>query len=155
KYTDTRRDSRVTSSWPEPTRAYSTWVQQLITEVRRTLDYLETRPDIDRSKFAYYGFSWGARLSPIALSLGPRLRLAVLLSGGLGSGRPLAEADPFNFAPRVHAPVLMLNGDQDFIFPIQTSQLPMLQLLGTPAHQKKHVLYAGGHEIVSTQRAQI
>ena len=117
KYTYERSATSVTSSWPEPTRAYRTWVHQVTTDARRTLDYLETRPDIDSDKFGYYGFSWGARMSPIVLGLDHRLKLAILLSGGLGNGRPVPEADPFNFAPRVRVPVLMLNGDQDFIFP--------------------------------------
>ena len=155
KYTYERSASSVTSSWPEPTRAYSTWVQQVATDARRTLDYLETRPDIDGAKFGYYGFSWGARMSPIVLGLDARLKLGILLSGGLGNGRPAPEADPFNFAPRVRVPVLMLNGDQDFIFPFQTSQIPLFQGLGTPADRKRHVLYPGGHEIIATQRGQI
>jgi dipeptidyl aminopeptidase/acylaminoacyl peptidase len=155
KYTHERSATSVTSSWPERTRAYSTWVQQFTTDARRTLDYLETRPDIDREKVGYYGFSWGARMSPIVLALDPRVKLAILLSGGLGNGSPVPEADPFNFAPRVRVPVLMLNGDQDFIFPIQTSQLPLFQSLGTAADRKRHVLYPGGHEIYATQRGQI
>jgi hypothetical protein len=35
--------------------------------------------------------------------------------GGLGTAKPAPEVDPFNFAPRVRIPILMLNGDQDFI----------------------------------------
>ena len=40
-------DPKLTSSWPLPTRAYTIWVQQVISDVRRTLDYLETRPDFE------------------------------------------------------------------------------------------------------------
>ncbi len=155
KFTYERRDARVTSSFPEPTRAYTTWIQQLIADARRTLDYLETRPDIDAAKQAYYGISWGARLGPLTLALDPRLKSGVLVMGGLASGRPAPEVDPLNFAPRVRVPVLMLNGDQDFIFPLQTSQRPLFQTLGTPATDKRHVLYPGGHEILGTQRSQI
>jgi dienelactone hydrolase len=155
KYTYERRDPRVTSSWPEPTRAYTTWMQQVVTDARRTIDYLETRPEINGAKFAYYGVSWGARLAPITLALDPRVKAGVLLMGGLGGGTPAPEVDPFNFAPRVKVPILMLNGDQDFIFPVQTSQLPLFQTLGTPAADKRHVLYPGGHEIFATQRSQI
>ena len=55
----------MTSSWPVPTRAYTTWMQQVVIDARRTLDYLETRPDIDGKQVAYYGVSWGARLAPV------------------------------------------------------------------------------------------
>ena len=35
-------------------------------EVRRTVDYLETRPDVDVSRLAYYGVSMGAASDPSA-----------------------------------------------------------------------------------------
>ncbi len=155
KLTFSRRDVRVTSSWPEPTRAYTTWMHQVVADARRTLDYLESRPDLDPSKQAYYGISWGARLGPLTLALDARLKTGVLVMGGLGNGRPAPEVDPFNFAPRVKVPVLMVNGDQDFIFPLQTSQRPLFQVFGTPAADKRHVLYPGGHEIIGTQRSKI
>jgi hypothetical protein len=31
------------------------------------LDYLETRADMDTSRFAYFGFSWGSNQAPINL----------------------------------------------------------------------------------------
>ena len=55
------------------------------------------------------------------------------------------EIDELNYAPRVATPVLMLNGRDDFTFPIDSSQLPMFRLLGTPAEQKRHVVLDGGH----------
>jgi dienelactone hydrolase len=155
KYTYGRSDPQVTSSWPQPTRAYTTWVQQLVGDARRSLDYLETRDDIDHARLAYYGLSWGAQLGPIIIALDPRIKAGVLLMGGLKSGASAPEVDSFNFAPRVRAPILMLNGDQDHIFPLQTSQRPLFQGLGTPSADKKHVLYPGGHEIFVTQRSQI
>ena len=84
---------------------------------RRALDYAETRPDIDAARLSYYGLSWGGRIGPITLALDPRIKAGVLLMGGLAANKSAPEADPFTFAPRVRIPVLMLNGDQDFIFP--------------------------------------
>src|SRR6185295_1624920 len=115
----------------------------------RAVDYLETRPDIDAGRRAYYGLSWGAQLGPIAIALDPRIKAGVLLMGGLKSGKSAPEVDPFTFAPRVRVPILMLNGDQDFIFPLQTSQQPLFEGLGTPIADKRHVVYPGGHEIGS------
>ena len=57
----------------------------------------------------------------------------------------MPEADPFNFAPRVRQPTLMLNGRYDFAFPVETSQLPLFQLLGTAASDKRQVIAEGGH----------
>jgi pimeloyl-ACP methyl ester carboxylesterase len=53
--------------------------------------------------------------------------------------------DPFNFASRVTVPVLMVNGRYDYFFPLETSQQPLLHLLGSPARDKRHVLLESGH----------
>jgi hypothetical protein len=39
----------------------------------------------------------------------------------------------------------MLNGREDFRFPLEQSQKPMFELLGTAAADKRHVLFEGGH----------
>jgi cephalosporin-C deacetylase-like acetyl esterase/predicted Ser/Thr protein kinase len=155
KNTYDRADPKVTSSWPTATRAYTIWVQQLAIDVRRTLDYLETRPDLAASKVGYYGVSWGARMSPIPIALDSRFAAGILVMGGLGGGAPAPEADTFNFVPRVRIPILMVNGDEDFIFPLQTTQLPFFNNLGTRDADKKHVTYPGGHEISMTKRGQL
>jgi dipeptidyl aminopeptidase/acylaminoacyl peptidase len=64
----------------------------------------------------------------------------------------LPEADPFNFAPYVKAPVLMLNGRFDYLFPIDSSQEPMFRILGTPKEQKRWVVYDTGHDIPRTEQ---
>ncbi len=53
-------------------------------DVSATLDYLETRPDIDMQRTGYMGFSYGAGLiGPIVLATEGRLKTAILISGGL------------------------------------------------------------------------
>jgi len=39
----------------------------------------------------------------------------------------------------------MLNGRYDYAFPVESSQRPLFNLLGTRAEDKKHVIYEGGH----------
>jgi hypothetical protein len=39
----------------------------------------------------------------------------------------------------------MLNGKYDFFFPIESSQVPMFRLLGTPGADKRHVVDEGSH----------
>ena len=110
-------------------------------ELRTTIDYLETRPDIDTDVLGFYGFSFGGGEGPIALAVEPRLDAAVLNVGGLPTtSYPLPEVDAFNFAPRVTVPVLMINGEYDVVFPYDTSQKPLFDLLGTdPEHKRHHV----------------
>jgi cephalosporin-C deacetylase-like acetyl esterase len=121
-------------------------------DLARTLDYLETRPDIDRERIGFFGNSRGASLSPLVLALEPvRVKTAVLLIPGLYLARQKPEVDVMNFLPRVKQPVLMLSGRFDFIFPERTSQLPFFALLGTPDSQKRRVVYDTGHNLPPTE----
>jgi formylglycine-generating enzyme required for sulfatase activity/dienelactone hydrolase len=114
-------------------------------DLSRSIDFLETRTDIDREKLAYLGFSWGAEVAPVMLAVEGRFKAAILVSGGLDPYRTLPEAEPFNFVSRVRIPVLMLNGRYDHRFPVEASQLPFFRSLGTPEKDKKHVIYESGH----------
>jgi dipeptidyl aminopeptidase/acylaminoacyl peptidase len=117
---------------------------QVAKDLGRSIDYLETRADIDRERLAYYGVSAGAVLAPPFLAIEQRFKAAVLQGGGLAIDKPLPEVDPFNFAPRVRVPVLMLNGRYDFLSPLDTSQRPLFRLLATPVKDKRHVLFECG-----------
>jgi dienelactone hydrolase len=114
-------------------------------DLSRSIDFLETRKDIDREKLAYLGFSWGGEVAPVMLAVERRFKAAILVSGGLDPYRTLPEAEPFNFVSRVQIPVLMLNGRYDHRFPVEAAQLPFFRSLGTPEKDKKHVIYESGH----------
>jgi serine/threonine protein kinase/dienelactone hydrolase len=118
---------------------------QRMKDLQRSVDYVYARPDLDESRLAFFGVSLGAALAPIALAIEPRFKAAVLWSGGFSSVARLPEADQINFAPRVRTPVLMLNGRDDFTYPVRASQEPMFRWLGTPDQDKRHLLHAGGH----------
>ncbi len=114
-------------------------------DIGRTIDYLETRSDIDYGKLAYYGFSTGASYGPIFTAIDGRFRASVLLGAGI-SGRGLpAEMQVHNFAPRSRVPTLMVRGRDDFIFPVESFQRPFLRHLGAPEADKRHALLEGGH----------
>ena len=128
--------------------APSAWRDCLIDASRdlgRAIDYIETRPDLDGRRLAYYGLSMGAAVGPIMTAVEPRFRAAVLLGGGLYFWRRPPESEAFNFAPRVKIPTLMLNGRHDYYFPVETSQVPLFESLGTPTNQKRHRLFDSGH----------
>jgi hypothetical protein len=57
----------------------------------------------------------------------------VLVVGGFYEQRSAPEVEAINFVSRVKIPVLMLNGRFDFFLPEEKTQIPMFQLLGTPA----------------------
>jgi eukaryotic-like serine/threonine-protein kinase len=112
-------------------------------DVRRTMDYLDSRPDIDHSRIAFYGISYGAQLAPIFLAVEPRFRTGVLMSGGFETWTLPPEVDPVNYARHVHLPVLMVNGRQDFDLPYATAQVPLFNMLGSA--DKRHLTFEGGH----------
>lgn len=141
------RGDGLTSDYANETNYYRDHVLMWGKDVRRSLDYLATRNDIDTAKVAYYGVSWGAYLSGIMLAIEPRFKAGVLYVAGLEVQRGKPEVEPINFLPRVRIPVLMLNGKYDHFFPIESSQKPMFRLLGTPAEHKRYVVYEGGHNV--------
>jgi len=118
---------------------------QWFKDLGRSLDYLETRSDIDRERLAFYGFSMGGSWGPIFTSLERRFKTSVLLVGGFPLFKRPPEVDTINFAPRSSVPTLMINARDDFVFPVQESQIPMFRLLGTPEKDKRHVVLEGGH----------
>jgi dienelactone hydrolase len=113
-------------------------------DLGKSVDYLQTRGDIDTTKLGFYAISWGAAHAPRLLAVDTRFKAAALLSGGLFAAQP-REVDSWNFAPRDRVPTLMVNGKEDFIFPYETNQKLLFEALGTPAADKKLILYAGGH----------
>jgi formylglycine-generating enzyme required for sulfatase activity len=123
---------------------------QWSTDLGRTLEYLETRGDIDADRLALYGVSMGAAHAVRFLAVYPRFKAAVLSSGGLQEWLP-SEVNSWHFAPRVHTPVLMVNGRYDFFFPLETNQRVLFDALGTPVADKRHVLYDGGHRNLVTR----
>jgi eukaryotic-like serine/threonine-protein kinase len=116
-------------------------------DLRRSVDYLTERTDIDGDRLAYYGWSYGGALGAIMPAIETRLRCNVLYVAGLWFQRSLPEVDQIHYLPRVRQPTLMLNGELDWYFPIQTSQNPMFERLGAAPEHKRHEIYPGAHSI--------
>jgi eukaryotic-like serine/threonine-protein kinase len=144
KSTFERQDS-VRSDEPSDSVAYKDHVIMWAKDFSRTLDYLETRRDLRPDGIAYLGASWGGFLGGIIPAVEKRVRAVVLNVGGMTMSRPLPEVDQINYLPRITQPVLMLNGEYDNYFPVETAQKPMFRLLGTPAGDKKMIVYPSGH----------
>ncbi|MEO5617192.1 MAG: protein kinase [Candidatus Eisenbacteria bacterium] len=144
------RGSEMKSDYPEPTAFYKDHVIMWGKDLGRTIDYIETREDLDAGRIAYYGVSWGGALGAILPAVEKRIRVNVLYVAGLCFQRALPEADQLNYVTRVTQPTLMLNGELDFFFPAETSQRPMFERLGTPPEHKKRLTYPRGHTVPKT-----
>src|SRR4030042_5499426 len=113
---------------PDETNSYRDHVIQWGQDLSRSLDYLESRADIDFDKLAYYGYSWGGRLGGLMVAVGGRFKTAILCIAGFRFQKQKPEVDPFHFVSRVRISALMLNGRYDSFFPHETSQIPMFKL---------------------------
>ena len=115
-----------------------------ITDLRRGLDYLETRSDIDKDRIGFMGPSAGAQIGLVLTAVENRYRGVVMVGAGLArrTGTVQPSADPANFAPHIRAPKLIVQGTFDEDTPLRTAADPLFELMVSP---KKRELYEGGH----------
>jgi dienelactone hydrolase len=129
----------------DPSLRFVEFRTQLIKDFMRSIDYLETRADIDIDRLAFYGMSWGAIHGAMIPAIEHRLKASVLVSGGLGYKQVRPEVDAPNYAPQNRIPTLMLNGRYDTMFHLEQSIKPMFERLGTPPEHKALKLYDTDH----------
>jgi serine/threonine protein kinase/formylglycine-generating enzyme required for sulfatase activity len=115
-----------------------------ITDVRRGLDYLETRNEIDPTRISFFGPSAGARIGLILAAVETRYRAVLLMGAGVRKEdlQCIAEANPINFAPHIRGPKLMIHGRYDEDTPLKTQGEPLYKLMRDP---KRLVVFEGGH----------
>lgn len=123
---------------------YAELLTHQVKDFRRSIDYLETRKDIDIGRLAFYGVSLSPGYGAYVLSVDSRFKTSVLVAGGI---HPMVfpEANQVNYLGRVKIPTLMLCGRYDTVFPYETSLKPMFDLLGTPARDKQMKVYNTDH----------
>ena len=91
------RGDALRSDYPDETSFYKDHVIMWVKDFSRSIDYLETCEDIDASKLAYYGTSWGGQMGGIVPAIEPRFVTSVLeveanvVRGRLGRG-PFVDA---------------------------------------------------------------
>jgi hypothetical protein len=115
-----------------------------VTDLRRGLDYLETRSDIDMARVGVVAPSAGSLLGIILGAIETRYRTFVFI----GAGTPATynqispAANPINFAAYIRPPKLVLQGRYDEDTPLRTATEPLFKLLTEP---KRLTLFEGGH----------
>lgn len=141
-----RRVGNVRARPAFDTAAYRDNAIDTVKDMRRAIDYLETRGEFDRNALAFFGYSWGGVNGPTALAQEPRFRVGIINIGLLPPMSSIPEVDPVNALARVRVPVLMLSGEFDPMVPVENARR-YFELLGTPAADKRHVIAVGGHFI--------
>lgn len=111
-------------------------------DMRRGVDYLQTRTDIDPRKIAFWNVST-VEFGAVIAALDPRYASVILVgAGSAAEWRNLVpEVNPLHFAPHIRAPKLLLNGRYDD-GAADRPVAPLFRLLREP---KKSVYFDGGH----------
>jgi eukaryotic-like serine/threonine-protein kinase len=123
---------------------YKETIISRVTDLRRGLDYLETRQEIDMTRVGAVAPSAGSILGLILGALETRYTAFVFIGAGLPATYKfiIAEANPINFAANIRAPKLILQGRYDEDTPLRTQSEPLFKLLSEP---KRMTIYDGGH----------
>jgi len=123
------------------TDGYRYWTRDLITQtvfdLRRAVDFIQTREELDHQRIGYYGISLGGIIGTIFCSVEERIEVPVIvLAGGnlnLMFGKKalsgdtknyLSIIDPINYVAKISPrPLLMINAAEDDVVPPITSKL--------------------------------
>ena len=146
------RNGGMISTSAKRSHEYTALLIKLVRDFMRTVDYLETRDDIDISKLGYYGHSWGGKLGAIIPAVDDRITLNILVAAGFSKIELFPEADELNYIQRVKVPTLILNGRFDAIFPLETNAIYFYNLIGTPEKDKSLQVIDAGHNFYKKDR---
>lgn len=141
---------------------------QTVQDLRRAVDYLQSRPDVDSQKIGFVGVSLGGILGARFLAEEPRLACASLWAAGGDWGKLLSESqhpwakgfrergatnaekieaelmdvDPLKaIGKAVKRPVQFINGDKDDVVPVVCTKL----LIAATNEPKEIITLPGGH----------
>ena len=138
------------------------WTYHAVAAVLRGHSLLASLPEVDRSRIAVTGISWGGYLTCIVAGLDDRLVAAVPVYGcgflhesSVWKPRmdemPTAQRerwvkafDPSRYLPGVKCPILFLNGTNDFAYPLDSYQ-KCFDLVGGPRTLSVRVRLPHGH----------
>ncbi len=143
---------------------------QTVVDYRRALDYLGSRPELDRERIGLIGMSMGGMMGTILTALEPRIKTAVLavpaadwVTLATASQSPVATElrandpnldfeqfralldpiDPLHFAPRLAGrSILLLHANNDEIIPRRCAELLDDNVKGEPVEIE---WYDSGH----------
>jgi uncharacterized protein len=143
------------------------WTRSLLTQtvfdLQRSVDFLQTRPEIDAERIGFFGISLGGIIGTVFCGVEERVKVPViaLAGGGLNvmfKSKALAEEtriflsviDPINFVEKISPrPLLMINAAQDEIVPPLTTKL-LYNKAGKP---KNIIWYESTHRRVPLEKA--
>jgi cephalosporin-C deacetylase-like acetyl esterase len=149
------------------TEGYRYWTRDLITQtvfdLRRAVDFIQTREELDPGRIGYFGISLGGIIGTIFCSVEKRVGVPVIvLAGGqlnLMFGKDafsgdtkdfLSIIDPINYVAKISPrPLLMINAEKDDVVPPLTSKL----LYKAAKKPKEIIWHPSGHHNLPVEKA--
>jgi eukaryotic-like serine/threonine-protein kinase len=115
-------------------------------DIFRTIDYLETRADIQKDRIGYLGLSNGGVWGNLVCAAEPRVKAAVF-QGGMLTGENSIDREEVGFAERCSIPVQLVNGRSD-----ARGQKALFDHLATPFDRKRPILFDGDHALAGFEK---
>ncbi len=149
------------------TDGYRYWsrdiISQTVFDLRRSIDFLTTRKEIDLDRIGYYGISLGGIIGTVFCGVDERVKVPVVaLAGGnlnLMFGLDalsddtmdfMSIIDPVNFVEKIHPRAfLMINAENDDVVPPTTSRI----LFQKAKQPKKIIWYQSKHRDLPIDKA--
>jgi len=141
------------------TGVYKYWTRDILSQtvfdLRRSIDFLSTREEIDPERIGFFGISLGGFIGTVFCSVDTRVKVPVLALAGGGlnilfgmkalnkeTANYISIIDPINYVEMISPrPLLMINAENDDIVPPVTSKL----LFKTAKEPKKIIWYPSKH----------
>jgi formylglycine-generating enzyme required for sulfatase activity len=124
------------AAWEPPDPDLTEYVDMMaehVIDLRRGLDYVQTRKDLDAGRIAYMSVSQGGVLMALP-AIEPRFGATIFVADGVGNwdlrGHPAVSG--INFAPLIRGPKLLLHGRYDESSPLKSVAEPLYNLLQEP-----------------------
>ena len=136
---------------------------QTVFDLRRAVDFLATRPEIDSARIGYFGISFGGFIGVVFVGVEQRVRVPViaLAGGGLNLlfgikafssdvNEFLSVIEPLNFIEKISPrPLLMINTKNDEVVPPMTSR----RLYAKAGEPKQIIWYDTKHRDIPPEKA--
>jgi eukaryotic-like serine/threonine-protein kinase len=87
------RGDDLKSDIQSPTSSWRDHVIFWSKDLGRSIDYVETRKELDHEKIGYVGFSWGAEMGAVLPALEDRIKTVILVGGGFEFQKTSPEVD--------------------------------------------------------------